>query len=58
MTGSVRLDNGETWTAKLADIHDGSLDVGVRVQVTSVLGATVEVAPAPAGDALREETDS
>ncbi|SIT75753.1 NfeD family protein [Microbacterium sp. RU33B] len=59
VTGSVRLDNGETWTAKLADIHDGSLDVGVRVQVTSVLGATVEVAPAPPrATPLREETDS
>lgn len=59
VTGSVRLDNGETWTAKLADIHDGSLDVGVRVQVTTVLGATVEVAPAPPRDVpMTEETDA
>jgi len=46
--GQVKLDNGETWTARLspahpsADLHDGD-----RVVVTRVLGATVEVAPAP-----------
>lgn len=54
--GSVRLDNGETWTAKTADIHDGTLDVGVRITVTTVLGATVEVAPtAPAVEPTAEE---
>ncbi|NNH02912.1 NfeD family protein [Microbacterium ulmi] len=45
--GSVRLDNGETWTARLADSAPGTtLDVGTRVHVVAVLGATVEVAPA------------
>lgn len=46
--GSVRLDNGETWTAKLADsAGDATLDVGVRIAVTAVRGATVEVASVP-----------
>lgn len=47
--GSVRLDNGETWTAQLA--RDVALpDVGDRVTVVKVLGATVEVAPETVAD--------
>ncbi len=42
--GSVRLDNGETWTAEPAD-PAAALDVGTRVVVTRVRGATVDVAP-------------
>ncbi|WP_241965151.1 NfeD family protein [Microbacterium telephonicum] len=42
--GSVRLDNGETWTARLVGVDPG-LVVGSRVIVTAVRGATVEVAP-------------
>jgi membrane protein implicated in regulation of membrane protease activity len=42
--GSVKLDNGETWTAKLAPTAPASLDIGARVSVVAVLGATVEVA--------------
>ncbi len=42
--GSVRLDNGETWTARLVGDPAG-LDVGSRVVVQAVRGATVEVAP-------------
>lgn len=42
--GSVRLDNGEQWTAELAD-PDGDLPIGTRATVTAVRGATVEVAP-------------
>ncbi|KZE90807.1 NfeD family protein [Microbacterium sp. TNHR37B] len=42
--GSVKLDNGETWTARLVG-PDPGLDVGSRVVVTAVRGATVEVAP-------------
>lgn len=42
--GSVRLDNGEQWTAQLADT-DGELAVGARAFVTAVRGATVEVTP-------------
>ncbi|TQK19480.1 membrane protein implicated in regulation of membrane protease activity [Microbacterium sp. SLBN-154] len=43
--GSVRLDNGETWTARLAAGAVGA-GVGMRVTVDRVLGATVEVSPA------------
>ena len=38
--GSVRLDNGETWTARLVG---AGVAVGDRVIVTAVRGATVEV---------------
>jgi len=41
-SGSVKLDNGETWTARPAAGASG-LEVGTRVVVTAVLGATVEV---------------
>jgi membrane protein implicated in regulation of membrane protease activity len=45
--GLVKLDNGETWTARLAPSQTGvDLDVGDRVVVAAVLGATVEVVPA------------
>ncbi len=55
VTGSVRLDNGETWTAVLADDEAVSaLPVGDRVQVIAVRGATVAVSPAPA----RERTNA
>lgn len=39
----VKLANGETWTAKLAD--DGRLVEGERVVVTAIDGATAVVAP-------------
>ncbi|MCK6080797.1 NfeD family protein [Microbacterium sp. EYE_5] len=42
--GSVKLDNGETWTARLADAS-ASVAPGQRVTVTAVRGATVVVAP-------------
>ncbi len=45
--GSVKLDNGETWTAKLAPTAPPTLEVGARVNVVAVLGATVEVATDP-----------
>ncbi len=42
--GSVRLENGESWTARLADgVPDAGFDVGARVTVAAVHGATVEV---------------
>lgn len=44
--GSVKLDNGETWTARLLG-DDPGLGVGARVVVSAVRGATVEVTPAP-----------
>lgn len=40
--GSVKLDNGETWTARLADGHPAA-EVGARLVVLAVHGATVEV---------------
>lgn len=42
--GSVKLDNGETWTARLADTA-ASVTPGQRVTVTAVRGATVVVSP-------------
>lgn len=48
--GSVKLDNGETWTAKLAPSAPSSLEVGARVNVVAVLGATVEVATETAAE--------
>lgn len=42
--GSVKLDNGETWTARLAGADLG-LAPGARVTVIAVRGATVEVSP-------------
>lgn len=55
--GSVRLDNGETWTAKLADdVPPSAVDVGSRVRVTTVLGATVEVTPATPTPPAQERT--
>ena len=42
--GAVKLDNGETWTARLVGGGDG-LAVGTRVTVLAVRGATVEVVP-------------
>jgi membrane protein implicated in regulation of membrane protease activity len=44
--GSVRLDNGETWTARLAASSPNTVDVGTRVTVLAVRGATVEVTAA------------
>lgn len=51
-SGTVRLDNGETWSA-LADPEDeaSSLSIGDRVTVVSVRGAAVAVRPAPAEEA-------
>ena len=47
--GLVKLDNGETWTARLAAAGSaGPFDVGDRVVVAAVHGATVEVVPAAA----------
>lgn len=42
--GSVKLENGETWTARLIDAS-ASVVPGQRVTVTAVRGATVVVAP-------------
>jgi membrane protein implicated in regulation of membrane protease activity len=46
--GSVRLDNGETWTARFSDaLPFPVVSAGDRVIVDAVHGATVEVTPAP-----------
>jgi membrane protein implicated in regulation of membrane protease activity len=48
--GSVKLDNGETWTARLVD-EPGDVTVGSRLVVRAVRGATVEVgSPSPSPD--------
>lgn len=47
-SGTVKLDNGETWTARLAPAADtDELDEGARVVVTRIHGATAEVVPSP-----------
>lgn len=49
--GTVKLDNGETWTARLARAAgDAELDEGDRVVVTRIDGAVAEVAPEPQTD--------
>ncbi len=48
-TGYARLDNGETWTARLDDAHEEvPVDAGTRLVVVAIRGATAVVAPAPA----------
>lgn len=50
--GQVRLDNGETWTARLAPgSAEAALVEGDRVVVLRIDGATAEVVPAPAATA-------
>jgi len=44
--GTVRLANGETWTARLADSSHPPLAAGDHVIVTEIKGATAIVAPA------------
>jgi len=47
--GQVKLANGETWTARLADdVAAGELAEGTRVVVQRIDGATAVVVPAPA----------
>jgi len=46
--GSVRLDNGETWTARFSEaLPYPVVAAGDRVIVDAVHGATVEVTPVP-----------
>ena len=46
--GQVKLANGETWTARLADdILSGDLAEGTRIVVQRIDGATAVVVPAP-----------
>lgn len=45
--GQVKLANGETWTARLADGLTGELVEGEKVVVTGIEGATAVVVPAP-----------
>ncbi|MBD7957913.1 NfeD family protein [Microbacterium sp. Sa4CUA7] len=44
--GAVRLDNGETWTARLSP-DAPAVDIGARVRVVTVLGSAVEVTASP-----------
>jgi membrane protein implicated in regulation of membrane protease activity len=46
-SGSVKLDNGETWTSRLAPgFATVELEEGDRVTVTRIAGAIAEVVPA------------
>ena len=46
--GFARLDNGETWTARLDDAHEHDpVPSGARLVVVAIRGATAVVAPAP-----------
>lgn len=46
--GYARLDNGETWTARLDDAHEqDAVPSGARLVVVAIHGATAVVAPAP-----------
>jgi membrane protein implicated in regulation of membrane protease activity len=46
-SGSVKLDNGETWTSRLApSAANAAVQEGNRVVVTRILGAIAEVVPA------------
>ena len=40
--GAIRLDNGEVWTARAYD-DDNVIDVGTRVEVVEIRGATALV---------------
>lgn len=46
--GQVKLANGETWTARLADDVAGELVEGERIVVQRIEGATAVVVPTPA----------
>ncbi|HMM81608.1 MAG TPA: NfeD family protein [Terrimesophilobacter sp.] len=43
--GHVKLTVGETWTARISPATDSSLEVGDRITVTAIEGATAMVAP-------------
>jgi membrane protein implicated in regulation of membrane protease activity len=40
--GAIRIDNGEVWTARAFD-EDDSYDIGARVEVVEIRGATALV---------------
>lgn len=57
--GEVKLDNGETWTARLAEgLTDAAVPVGSRVTVISVRGATVEISPSDRPPVTTERTEN
>jgi membrane protein implicated in regulation of membrane protease activity len=46
--GFAKLDNGETWTARLDDVHQhDAVRPGSRLVVVAIRGATAVVAPVP-----------
>ena len=48
--GFAKLDNGETWTARLDPAHeDQSVAPGASLVVVAIKGATALVAPVPSG---------
>lgn len=52
--GQVKLSVGETWTARIESAHTSQLEVGDRVRVTSIEGATAMVAPVKATESKKE----
>jgi membrane protein implicated in regulation of membrane protease activity len=51
--GLVKLSNGETWTARLADsVSHLTLDPGSKITVTAIEGSTAVVAPSERNTAL------
>jgi membrane protein implicated in regulation of membrane protease activity len=55
--GSVKLANGETWTASADDVASATFGAGTRVRVIAVHGATVEVAPAVTAPPMERNSD-
>lgn len=56
-SGTVKLDNGETWTARLAPTAaDAVVRETERVVVTRIHGSIAEVAPATSGLTTTERT--
>lgn len=52
--GQVKLSVGETWTARVDSPHSPQLEVGDRITVTSIEGATAMVAPVKATESKKE----
>jgi len=44
-SGNVKLANGEIWTARVSSVSDVTLQLGDRVVVTAIEGATAVVVP-------------
>lgn len=54
--GQVKLTVGEVWTARVVPAQKQQLEVGDRVVVTTIEGATATVAPVKATESKKEGT--